>query len=257
MRIASYGLTDVGKKRSRNEDAFLLNDELKLYLVADGMGGHSGGEFASRMAAMTIEETIQGLSSDPEATVISGVNSDDADLGDRLRYAIEMASSRIYDRAMYDSSLKGMGTTTVATLYHGPYVYVANVGDSRAYLFHANKISQITTDHSLVTEQVQAGVLSATDARSHKFKNIITRSVGYQEEVEIDVKKHEVHMGDKLLLCSDGLSNMIDDKTIEKIVTEHPLKDACRLLIDLANQNGGDDNVTAVLTEVLDVSDDP
>lgn len=252
MKIASYGITDVGKKRRRNEDSLLINDDLQLYVVADGMGGHSGGEFASKMAISTIEEVVSGFDADPEATVISGVNSDEANFGDRLRYAIQMASSRIYDRAIYDASLKGMGTTSVAVMFDSGLAHIANVGDSRAYFFHANKIKQLTRDHSLVSEQVEAGVISAQDAKKHKLKNIITRSVGYQEDVEIDLDKVEVHMGDKLLLCSDGLSNMIEDSEIHEIVKSNSLKDSCKLLIKKANDAGGDDNVTVLLLEVLE-----
>jgi len=254
MKLVSFASSDVGKKRSRNEDSFLINEELNLYLLADGMGGHLGGEFASKMSVTTIEEVIQAMNTDPEATVISGVNTEEADYGERLRYAIGVASGKIYDRALYDPSLKGMGTTTVAALFHEGYAYIANVGDSRAYLIHANKLRQITTDHSLVSEQLQAGVIREEDAKRHKLKNIITRSVGYQEEVEADVQKIEVHMGDKILLCSDGLSNQVDDDEMEKIVVQNPIKESCQQLVKLANDKGGEDNVTVLLSEVLDPS---
>lgn len=252
MKISACAVTDVGRKRSHNEDSYLVNDELGIYVVADGMGGHSGGELASQMAVRTIEEVLQGMSADPEATVISGVNTDEADSGDKLRYAIQMASSKIFDRALYDTALKGMGTTTVAVLFENDGAYVANVGDSRAYYFHANKMEQITTDHSLVSEQVRAGVIDKAEAKKHRFRNVITRSVGYQDVVEVDVKHIEVHMGDKFLMCSDGLSNMLDDKEMEEIVVRHPIKEACRLLVDRANEKGGDDNITALLVEVID-----
>lgn len=256
MKIASHALTDVGKKRQKNEDNYLINEKLRLYIIADGMGGHSGGEYASKLAVTTIEEVISGINSDPEATVISGVNTDEADFGDRLRYAIEMASSKIYDKALFDSTLKGMGTTTVAAIFHAGQVYVANVGDSRAYLFHANHMQQITTDHSLVSEQLQAGFISRGEAKGHKLKNIITRSVGYQEEVEIDIKKFDLHMGDKILLCTDGLSNMLDDDEICKIVVDNPIKIACKKLIERGNEKGGEDNITALLMEVIDPKGD-
>lgn len=252
MKLETYGLTDVGRKRKHNEDSLLVSDELCLYVIADGMGGHSGGEYASKLAIETVEDVIKNINSDPEATVISGVNTDEADYGERLRYSIQMASKKIYDRALYDPSLRGMGTTTVAALFCEGQVYVANVGDSRAYYFHANKMRQITTDHSLVNEQITAGLITRQDARSHKLKNIITRSVGYQEDVDVDVKKFEVHMGDKILLCSDGLSNMIEDGEIEKLVTQHSVKEACRKLVERANENGGEDNVTALLMMVVD-----
>lgn len=253
MKIEAFGLSDVGRKRTRNEDSFLINDKLNLYLVADGMGGHSGGEFASHLASSTIEDVIQNMTSDPEATMISGVNTSDADYGERLRFAIQSASEKIYDRALYDTTLKGMGTTTVAALFHERGVYIANVGDSRAYLFHANQMEQITIDHSLVSEQLQAGVISKKEVKGHRLKNIITRSVGYQETVQIDLKKFPIHMGDKILLCSDGLSNMVDDEEIKKCVTKHTLKEAAKRLIEAANQKGGDDNITVLLMEVLDL----
>ncbi len=243
----AHGATDVGRKRSQNEDYFLVNPEVNLYILADGMGGHSGGEFASRMAVQTIEEVMKGLTSDPEATVISGVNSDEAQCEDQLRYAIQIASKKIFDRATYDPALKGMGTTTVLTLFDGGKAYIANVGDSRAYLFHGPKMKQVTTDHSLVNEQLKAGLITKSEIKNHKLKNIITRSVGYQEEVEIDLKTLDVQTGDKILLCSDGLSNMLSDETIEKIVQHHPIKEACEKLIQSANEAGGDDNITVLL----------
>lgn len=252
MKIVVYGLSDVGRKRTRNEDSLLINEKLGLCLVADGMGGHSGGEFASKMASATVEEVLLNIHSDPEATVISGVNTAEADHGDRLRYAIEMASAKIYDRALYDVTLKGMGTTIVAALFHDGYAFVANVGDSRAYLIHANKMSQITTDHSLITEQLKAGFIHENEVKGHKLKNIITRSVGYQEHVEIDVRREAVHMGDKILLCSDGLSNMIEDKAIRELVVKNPLEEACKLLINKANAGGGEDNISVLIAEIVD-----
>ena len=143
-----------------------------------------------------------------------------------------------------------MGTTSVAAMFYEGRLYVANVGDSRAYLFHANKMEQVTTDHSLVSEQLKAGIINKKDAKTHKLKNIITRSVGYQEIVEIDLKNYEVHMGDRLLLCSDGLTNMLDDEEIRSLVIQHPIKEACKKLIDAANVKGGEDNITALLVEV-------
>lgn len=254
MKINAYGLTDIGRKRMHNEDCFLINDDLGLYMIADGMGGHSGGEYASRLAVDTVEEVVKQLLADPEATVISGVNTEEADFSDRLRYAIQVASKKIYDRAFYDTSLKGMGTTSVVAMFHEGKVYIANVGDSRAYLFHANKMRQITSDHSLVNEQLKAGLISKQDIKGHKLKNIITRSVGYQESVEIDLKKYDLHMGDKIFLCSDGLSNMVEDEEIEKVITHYSVREACKKLIDLANEKGGDDNITVLLMSIAELN---
>ena len=171
MKVGASGLSDVGKKRTRNEDCFLVSDKLQLYIVADGMGGHSGGEYASRLAVATMEEVISSMNMDPEATVISGVNSEDTEYGDRLRYAIEVASQKIFDQALYDPELKGMGTTITAMIVDKACAYIANVGDSRVYLLRDGKIKQVTTDHSLVSEQMRAGLISSGDAKKHKLKN--------------------------------------------------------------------------------------
>ncbi|MFO1518536.1 MAG: Stp1/IreP family PP2C-type Ser/Thr phosphatase [bacterium] len=251
MKIESYGISNVGMKRGQNEDNYLLNDELQLYVVADGMGGHLGGEFASKMAVSTVEEVVQRLSN-PEATQIHGVNSGEVAYGERLRFAIKEAGRRIFDQALYDESLKGMGTTTVAMLINETRAYIANVGDSRGYFIRGNKIEQITEDHSLVGEQVKAGIISVSDAKSHRLKNIITRSVGYQEDVESDLSVKDLRPGDKILLCSDGLSNLVEDEEICKMLGSYPLQEACNRLIDLANERGGDDNITIVSIQVLE-----
>lgn len=250
MKVKSYGLSNVGMKRSQNEDSYLVNDDIGLYVVADGMGGHLGGEYASRLTVSTIEEVVSRLSN-PEATQIHGVNGETNIYGERLRFAISEASKRVFEQAHYDETLKGMGTTTVAILLDRKNAHVANVGDSRAYLIRDNEIEQITEDHSLVSEQIKAGLISPEDARGHRFKNIITRSVGYQEEVQSDLVVEELQEGDKFLLCSDGLSNMLQDDDLLDIVDHYALKEACEKLILLANQRGGDDNITAVLIEVI------
>lgn len=253
MRIQACGLSDVGKKRSKNEDCFLVRPELGLFIVADGMGGHSGGEFASRFAVNTIEEVIQSMSSDPEATVISGVNSEETDFGDRLHYAIQVASQKIYDQALFDQELRGMGTTVVALLSCENRVCLANVGDSRGYLLRDGELRQITLDHSLVSEQMRAGLITEKDARTHRYKNIITRSVGYQEDVEIDVNYMELSVGDRILLCTDGLTNMVTDDDLKKYMLNFKeLDELCRGLVRLANERGGDDNITVLICEAVE-----
>ncbi len=253
IKIESYGMSNVGMKRSHNEDHYLMNDDLQLYVVADGMGGHLGGEFASKMAVATVEEVVQRLTG-PEAPVIEGVNSENVSIGEKLRFAIKEAGKRIYDQSLYDEGLKGMGTTTVASLVQDGKAYVANVGDSRAYFVRDGEIQQITEDHSLVSEQVRAGILSANDAKGHRLKNIITRSVGYQEEVDPDVKIHELKAGDKILMCSDGLSNLVEDREILDLLSQASLKESCEKLIDLANERGGDDNITVVVVQAVEIN---
>jgi len=251
MKIEAYGISNVGMKRSQNEDNYLINDAIQLYVVADGMGGHLGGEFASRMAVSTIEEVIERFEN-PDATQIHGINSEEAIYGERLRFAISEASRRIYEQGLYDESLKGMGTTAVAVMINEEKAYIAHVGDSRAYLLRKGNIEQITEDHSLVTEQLKAGILAAEEVKGHRLKNIITRSVGYQEEAESDLDILTLEVGDRILLCSDGLSNMLEETEILKIVEAYPLKQACEKLIEAANQMGGDDNITTIIVQAAE-----
>ncbi len=251
MRITSHGYSDVGKRRQKNEDSFLVSDELQLYVVADGMGGHLGGDFASRMAVNTIAEIIGSLEDDPDATLPEGgMVIRPGEPQSYLRYAVDLASKRIFEKATAEATLRGMGTTSVVLFFRANKVYVANVGDSRAYRIRGEEIQQITTDHSLVGEQIRAGMLSEDDARVHRLKNIITRSVGFQQSVDADVDIRVVREGDRFLLCSDGLSNMLTDEEIRDVVTTNEIKPASERLIDLANERGGDDNITVVLVEV-------
>jgi serine/threonine protein phosphatase PrpC len=250
MKIDYYGLTDVGKKREKNEDSLLVNPNLGLFMVADGMGGHLGGEFASKIAVQTVEETIRQVLEDPEATLASDTNFDRADPGEMLKYAIRTASQKIYEEAGRNPGLRGMGTTAVALLIHDSKGFIAHVGDSRAYLVRNGEIQQLTADHSLVAEQLRAGFITAEELKHHKFKNIITRSVGFQNDVEIDLLVRDLEVGDHFLLCSDGLSNLVDDPDIHKIVSKNQPKEACKKLIELANKRGGDDNVTVVVASI-------
>lgn len=256
MRVKSFGISDVGKRREKNEDSYMASDELALYTVADGMGGHLGGDIASRLAADTVEEVVKGLESDPDMTLQEGVNIKEGEYQGYLRYAIRLSSKRIFDRAHDEQTLRGMGTTMVALLFRNNKVYVANVGDSRAYRVREEDISQITKDHSLVGEQMRAGILTEDEAKSSRLKNIITRSVGFQEDVEADIDIRAVREGDRYLLCSDGLSNMMDDEEIRDIVTTNGPEDACKRLVDIANERGGDDNITVIIAEIEALDDE-
>ncbi len=252
MKVESYGISNVGMKRGQNEDNYLVNESLGLYVVADGMGGHVGGEFASKMAVTTVEEVLAQLSQSqgkPPAEI-----SKDVSHGEKLKFAIREASRRIFDQALYDESLRGMGTTIVAMILHKTKAYVAHVGDSRGYLIREGKIEQITQDHSLVGEQIRAGILSPDDVKAHRYKNIITRSVGYQEFVESDLCVKELQVGDKLLLCSDGLSNMVTDSEMLELATRHSLQETCENLVALANERGGDDNITVVIAQTIEIN---
>lgn len=254
MKVSVFGVSDVGKRREKNEDSFLINKDINLYVVADGMGGHLGGGFASKLAIATIDEIIGEIENDPDKYFQNNaVSFKVGEFQAYLRYAIQQASQRIYEQANQNSSLHGMGTTTVALLFRDGKVYVANVGDSRAYRLRDNKIDQITKDHSLVGEQIRAGILSEDEARGHRLKNIITRSVGFQDGVDTDIDIKAVREGDRFILCSDGLSNLVKNDEIRDVVGGNSLEDACRRLIDIANERGGDDNITVVLVEVIDL----
>lgn len=250
MRVEYAGVTDVGCKRTKNEDSLITDEKLNLFMVADGMGGHSAGEFASRMAVQTVLEIIQELTDDPDATLQNTTSIRPGDFKAYLRYAITQASQKIYEKATEDSSMQGMGTTAVVCLFRKNRVFIANVGDSRGYRIRNKKIEQVTEDHSLVAEQIRAGILRPSEAKEHRLKNIITRSVGFQEIVDVDCEAKSAKVGDIYLLCSDGLYNMMEDDEILGVVSQQPLQDAAAHLIDIAKTRGGDDNITLVLAKI-------
>lgn len=242
-RPAAHGASDVGLKREKNEDSFLIDPDLGLYVVADGMGGHAGGGIASRLAVATIQRYLQdvrdeeGELAEPRA---AGARA-------RLREAVETAGRTVHRTAQADPSLAGMGTTVTAVLVAGRSVALAHVGDSRCYLVRNGGIEQLSEDHSLVNEQVKAGAITMAEARTSRFRNIITRSVGFEEEVAVDLLDREMREGDHLVLCCDGLTNMVEDDEILEAVESAPLPRIPGRLIDLANLRGGDDNITVVV----------
>jgi len=248
-RPASHGASDVGLKRERNEDSFLVDADLGLYVVADGMGGHAGGGTASKLAVETLHRFLRDLRASSPST-FAGAPFDASPLGEKLREGVEAACSTIYQTAQADPALAGMGTTVTAALVHGSAVYLAHVGDSRCYLIRDGQIHQLSEDHSLVNEQLKAGAITADEARTSRFRNIITRSVGFEEQVEVDLFALEGRAGDHLLLCCDGLTNLVDDPEILEIVGALPVKKIPERLIQLANERGGDDNITVVVVRL-------
>ena len=250
MRITSCGITDVGVKRTNNEDAYLINDELNLFVVCDGMGGHVGGEMASSIAVNTVEEVLTSVEAGSSGPSLEDVTEATRE---KLRYAIRLAGKRIYEKASAEPEFKGMGTTVLVLLVEGGQAFVAHVGDSRAYLVRADTIEQLTEDHSLVNEKVRAGVLTPEEARHHKLRNIITRSLGYQEEVDVDIQVRAVRRDDLFLLCSDGLSNLVDPTEMGETLRTLPPQAAMRRLVDLACTRGGEDNITTLVTRIEEV----
>ena len=252
MEIKAYGLTHVGRQRQHNEDSYLVADEAKLFLVADGMGGHAAGEIASRIAVDSISEFILHTKED-DGTWPHAYDEHFKRSTNRLMAAVRLANTRVLEAMRKDARLRGMGTTVVACLAEGETMSVAHVGDSRAYMIRNNQLQRITNDHSWVFEQVQAGMLTEAEAEKHPLRNVITRALGGALQVTPDASEIEVKEGDVFLLCSDGLTGMVPEDEILKVVTQSngDLEKACQKLIEEANERGGLDNVTAILVKAV------
>lgn len=240
--LKTFSITDIGRKRKQNQDYVFTSEQAignlpNLFIVADGMGGHKAGEYASKYTVETICNCIE-WSFEKNPTLI-------------LQKAIETANTHIRRRASEDISLEGMGTTVVAATCLGRYLQVANVGDSRLYVVN-EQIRQITRDHSKVEELVRVGVIDREAARNHPDKNIITRAIGASDTVEADFFTVELEEGDIVLMCSDGLTNMLEDEEIRKILRDPgELENKARGLVEAANAHGGKDNIAVILIERL------
>jgi protein phosphatase len=233
LRIGS--LTDVGKVRSSNEDAYGLALDHGVFIVADGMGGHQAGEVASQQAVDSLLESL--CNREPEESA-----------AEAMRRAVADANTQIAAAAQKDRNLKGMGTTVVGAIVEGNRFTVAHVGDSRAYLVRDRAIKQLTEDHSMVAELVKAGVITPEAAETHPYRSAISRSLGQFKEVETDTIEMEFAPGDQLLLCTDGLTRFAKaEEILERILANDDPQDAAQALIDLANERGGRDNITAIL----------
>ena len=239
--MRSFSITDIGKRREINEDYLFTSDKPignldNLFIVADGMGGHNAGEYASKYTVDKVVEIINGI-------------KDENDSENIIQKAIDEANAYVYKLSQRDCSLSGMGTTLVVASCMDDKVVIANVGDSRLYVVNES-IKQITTDHSLVEELVIKGVIDRDAARNHPDKNMITRAIGVKEYVLIDFFEICVESNDKILICTDGLTNMLTDDEIHQIITDSiNINDAGIRLIAAANENGGRDNIAVVLVE--------
>lgn len=237
----SFSKTDIGVKRTMNQDSMFASDKpvgsfQNLFIVADGMGGHKAGDYASRLCIESMVSRIQTSDSKTPVTL--------------FEEAITYANRTVFEAALEKKEYEGMGTTMVACTLQGDTLYVANIGDSRLYLLR-EQLQQITTDHSLVEEMVKIGNITEREARVHPQKNIITRALGIDDEVQADYFELQVQQGDIILLCSDGLTNMVEDDEIEYIIRhKDTLEEAGNALIASANANGGSDNITAVLVQI-------
>jgi protein phosphatase len=250
--IKAYGLTDVGRKRKHNEDAFASDVNEGLFIVADGMGGHAAGEVASKITVETIGEFIAATRQKEEATWPFKYNHELDFNSNRLAVAIEKANERVMAAVAAQPWLKGMGTTVVAGLLNEKLLSLAHVGDSRAYLFRDGQLSRLTDDHSWVHEQVTAGILTEEEAKTHPLKNVVTRALGGGPSVSPDLQELVFSPGDRYLFCSDGLTTMVGDEEI--LDTAASVKDTqalCQKLVDMANEKGGVDNITVVVVDIV------
>jgi len=251
MDVQAAGLTHVGRQRQHNEDSYLVAGDARLFLVADGMGGHAAGEIASRIAVDSISEFILHTKED-DGTWPHAYDEHYKRVTNRLMAAVRMANTRVLEAMRKDARLRGMGTTVVACLADEKTMSVAHVGDSRAYLIRDGQLSRITNDHSWVFEQVQAGMLTEAEAEKHPLRNVITRALGGALQVAPDASEIEIRSGDVYLLCSDGLTGMVPEEEILRVVTgAENLDAACEQLIEAANARGGLDNITAVLVKTI------
>ena len=250
-QLATAGLTHSGQVRPLNEDFWQVADESetahlweqrgRLLIVADGMGGHAAGEIASSLAVETLYRQYYDEDDIPLPPAI------------RLERAVIEANLSVYEQAVTVDAQSGMGTTLVAAVVHEGRALIANVGDSRAYLIRDGQATQITDDHSWVAEQVKLGTITQEQAQTHAYRNLVTRCLGHRPGMQVDIFEHRLRQGDVLLLCSDGLSNQVPDVELAAVLTEQTPEQGVQTLVDMANQKGGPDNITAVVAQVIEL----
>ena len=245
MPFLSAGLTDIGQKRNTNQDAIYLNPQKNIFIVADGMGGHKGGDIASNMAIMEVSNYLLKHYEDANPVKIQ-------------REAVEKANHAILEYGTKNEKLEGMGTTLVCHLFKGPHLYISNVGDSRSYLIHQKELFQLTSDHSLVQEKLNLGFYTREQAAKDVHKNILVRAVGFEDDIAVDIYSYKVHPHDIFLSCSDGLHGKVSDSDLLSIINTHlpdppqatqeQVDHTVQELVDQANRNGGNDNISVVVT---------
>jgi serine/threonine protein phosphatase PrpC len=279
LKLSAWCKSDTGRKRERNEDSCLVAEPLGVYAVADGMGGHRGGAHASKLALEVLHREVElrrggpvgelpgdgedfggiGYLDTAEIPVVAPADVlEDGTVSARgvIYLAAQRASDAVFDASRRDPSLRGMGTTLTAMLVEGGAAYIVHAGDSRAYRLRADRIEQITEDHSWTREQVKAGMMTEDEAKSSEFRHIITRSIGFERHVRLDAHKLDVEAGDCFLLCSDGMSNYVEEKELEGMMRELQPAELCDRLVELANERGGEDNITVVVVRAEDDSAD-
>jgi PPM family protein phosphatase len=242
LQLEYFSVVDTGRARSNNEDTVLVDAPLALAVLADGMGGYQAGEVASELAANTLREEVSRWLGDPAAP------RDAADTRRALGQSAQEANRRVFEAAQSRAEWAGMGTTLVVALVHDTALWVGHIGDSRAYRLRGERLEQISRDHSLLQEQIDAGLLTEEEAARSVHRNLVTRAVGVEPEVELEVREHELRAGDVLMLCSDGLSDMLPDVRIAEVMRQtDALDDMGHALVKAANEAGGRDNISVIL----------
>jgi serine/threonine protein phosphatase PrpC len=251
LKILHFGETNVGMKRAHNEDSFLNFPDENLFVVADGMGGHSSGEIASQMAVEAISNFFKATRQDEEITWPYKIDKNRPFDENRFIMSIKLANLRIHEAAQREMRYRGMGTTVAGINFVDDDVLVAHVGDSRVYLIRNGHITQITEDHSLLNDFIKAHKLTPEEIANFPHKNVIVRALGMKDTILVDLSRHKVQPEDVYLMCSDGLSGMVTDKQICEVIHQTPdISLAGNTLIEMANQAGGADNITCVLTKI-------
>ena len=287
MKLVAWGQSDPGRKRERNEDSYLVDPALGILAVADGMGGHQGGATASRMAVELLAKELGDARGDFDAALkktkeISVRTTEEMPAVDPdippaiprteevfptgaamvfspalelMQRIVRKASSGIYETSFVKPELRGMGTTLTALLVHGGKAHLVHAGDSRCYMFRDGQLRQITEDHSWINEQMKSGSMTEAEAKHSKFRHVITKSIGFERDIDADLRSVPVSAGDCFILCSDGMSNYVEHGELERIIAMTWYRSLPQKLIELANDRGGDDNITVVVGLVSNAPD--
>ncbi len=251
MRIVSGGVTDLGRVRTNNEDCFRIVEPLNLFVLSDGMGGEAHGEVASEMAVETIVKHCTEAQSDSGATLVGNSEPAWSEKTKRLTSAVHLANKNIFESAEAHPEQHGMGATVTTAWIDGSRVSIAHVGDSRAYLLRSGTLQQLTSDHSLVAEQVRRGIITAAEAEESEMQSVLLRALGATPDIEVDTEEHTIFARDILLLCCDGLTRMVTEPEIAgTLQAETDPTRAAEKLIELANERGGVDNITVIVVRV-------
>jgi PPM family protein phosphatase len=253
--VEAAGQTDVGKKRKGNEDTLYLDDDLKIYVVADGMGGHQAGEVASGLVVRTIQDYMQSIRNNDDAEELVDIDQRLSKEANRLLSSIHLGNRVVFQKAEDKPGYKGMGSTVSAVFFTDHTAIAANVGDSPIYLIRGDEVSNLSVPHTVIAEQMAINP-DAERQLSHKFKHMLTRAMGIERTVEPDTCEIQCFKDDVIVIASDGLTDKVPPEEIRDVVREHPPQGACQSLIDLANHRGGDDNITVIVLKVAQLQEE-